>query len=177
MRVPAGVSVRPSTDRMREAVFSSLGTRIVGETFIDLFAGSGSYGLESLSRGAIGGTFVEKNAKTAAMLRENLKNVCQSAAADPKLFSVVISDALKFTTTTPVGIIFADPPYSLYPGILNDILNQANRILRLSAESRLVLELPGGISLDGIPDWQCEKRFGKGGRNDPTVAILSTHSH
>jgi 16S rRNA (guanine966-N2)-methyltransferase len=49
---PKGDLVRPATDRMRESVFSSLGPSIVGSEFIDLFAGTGSYGLESLSRGA-----------------------------------------------------------------------------------------------------------------------------
>lgn len=173
LKVPAGDSVRPSTDRMREAVCSSLGPLIEGATFIDLFAGSGAYGLEALSRGATAGTFVEKNGKTAAMLRENLKNVLHSAAADAQSFHVVTTDALKFTTANAADIVFADPPYSLYPSALNAILAQAANLLRPTPKSRLILELPGSIYLDGIQKWQCLKRLGKGGRNDPTVAIFS----
>ena len=53
--VPKGDTVRPATDGMRQAVFSSLGARVAGARFVDLFAGSGAYGLEAFSRGASGG--------------------------------------------------------------------------------------------------------------------------
>jgi 16S rRNA (guanine966-N2)-methyltransferase len=177
LKVPAGDSVRPSTDRMREAVFSSLGPRIEGAKFVDLFAGSGGYGLEALSRGAASGTFVEKNSKIAAILRDNLKNVLHSAGADARSFSVVTTDAFKYTSVEAVNTVFADPPYSLYPSALNSILGQAANLLQGNPESRLILELPAGISLDEIRNWQCQKRLGKGGRNDPSVAILSPISY
>src|SRR6187401_769321 len=76
--VPKGDAVRPATDGMRQAVFSSLGERVVGARFLDLFAGSGAYGLEALSRGAAAGVFVEQNAKAAHCLRQNITAVCKS---------------------------------------------------------------------------------------------------
>src|SRR5688572_25253543 len=76
--VPKGDAVRPATDGMRQAVFSSLGERVVGARFLDLFAGSGAYGLEALSRGAAGGVFVEQNPKAAACVRRNIAAVCKS---------------------------------------------------------------------------------------------------
>ena len=76
--VPKGDAVRPATDGMRQAAFSSLGALVTGAQFLDLFAGSGAYGLEALSRGAAGGVFVEKNAKAAACVRQNLAAVCKS---------------------------------------------------------------------------------------------------
>ncbi|MDR2676021.1 MAG: RsmD family RNA methyltransferase [Opitutaceae bacterium] len=86
--VPKGDAVRPATDGMRQAVFSSLAARVPGAWFLDLCAGSGAYGLEAVSRGAAGGVFVEKNAKAAACLRRNIEAVCKSAAgaggANPK---------------------------------------------------------------------------------------------
>ena len=72
LAVPKGDAVRPATDGMRQSVFSSLGARVVGARFLDLFAGSGGYGLEALSRGAAGGVFVEQNAKAAACVRQNI---------------------------------------------------------------------------------------------------------
>ena len=70
--LPRGDAVRPATDAMRQAVFSSLGARVPGARFLDLFAGSGACRLEALSRGASGGTFVEKNPQAVACLRRNL---------------------------------------------------------------------------------------------------------
>ena len=81
MIAPKGDAVRPATDGLRQAIFSSLGERVVGARFLDLFAGSGAYGLEALSRGAGGGTFVEKNAKAVACLRQNLASVCKSVCS------------------------------------------------------------------------------------------------
>src|SRR3954465_11512303 len=80
--VPKGDAVRPATDAMRQAVFSSLGARTVGARFLDLFAGSGADGLEALSRGAAGGVFVEQNAKAVACLRQNIAAVCKSLRRD-----------------------------------------------------------------------------------------------
>lgn len=76
--VPKGESVRPATDGMRQAVFSSLANRLAEARFLDLFAGSGAYGLEAFSRGAAGGVFVERNAKTVACLRQNIAAVGRS---------------------------------------------------------------------------------------------------
>src|ERR1700685_1093985 len=69
LAAPRGNAVRPATDGMRQAVFSSLGSRVEGARFVDLFAGSGAYGLEAFSRGASGGTVVERSAKALARLR------------------------------------------------------------------------------------------------------------
>src|SRR5277367_393404 len=78
LTVPRGDAVRPATDGMRQSVFSSLGALVEGARFVDLFAGSGAYGLEAFSRGASGGTFVERNAKASACLRTNIAAVCRS---------------------------------------------------------------------------------------------------
>src|SRR5687768_15199728 len=112
LAVPRGDTVRPATDGMRQSVFSSLGARVVGARFLDLFAGSGAYGLEAVSRGAAGGVFVEKNAKAVACLRDNIAAVCKSLGRDSSELSVLQMDA----TLTPHGssrtpdLIFIDPP-------------------------------------------------------------------
>src|SRR5210317_1086641 len=70
--------VRPATDRMREAVFSSLGQRIEEALVLDIFAGSGSYGLEALSRGAKSVLFVDKHPQAVIALQQNLAVVLKS---------------------------------------------------------------------------------------------------
>src|ERR1019366_4147641 len=91
--VPKGDAVRPATDGMRQAAFSSLGGYVTGARFLDLFAGSGAYGLEALSRGAAGGVFVEKNARAAACLRRNLAAGRQAACVGISPPSAKASDA------------------------------------------------------------------------------------
>jgi 16S rRNA (guanine966-N2)-methyltransferase len=76
--VPRGDAVRPATDGLRQAVFSSLAARVAGAHFWDLFAGSGAYGLEALSRGAVSGLFVEQDRRAAECLRKNLAAVTRS---------------------------------------------------------------------------------------------------
>src|SRR5882672_12911244 len=93
LAVPKGDAVRPATDGMRQAAFSSLGARVVGARFLDLFAGSGAYGLEALSRGAAGGVFVEQNAKAAACVRQNIAAVCKSLAREVGDLVVLQADA------------------------------------------------------------------------------------
>ena len=80
LEVPKGIEIRPSTQANRESLFSSLGERILGINFLDLFAGTGSYGLEALSRGAKNGHFVEKNRKAIQSIKKNHSNICKVLA-------------------------------------------------------------------------------------------------
>src|SRR4051812_45085113 len=91
--VPKGDAVRPATDAMRQGVFSSLGEHVVGARFLDLFAGSGAYGLEAFSRGAAGGRFVEQNAKAVACLRQNIAAVSKSVGRDAAALHAIQADA------------------------------------------------------------------------------------
>src|ERR1035437_5335266 len=100
LTAPKGDAVRPATDGLRQAVFSSLAARVPGAVFLDLFAGSGAYGLEALSRGASGGTFVEKNAKAAACLRQNIAAVCKSLNRDEQGVKALQGDVLEWTLST-----------------------------------------------------------------------------
>jgi len=78
LAVPRGDAVRPATDALRQALFSSIGARVEGARFLDLFAGSGAYGLEALSRGAASGLFVERDRRTVTCLEKNLAAVSKS---------------------------------------------------------------------------------------------------
>ncbi len=101
-------NVRPTMDRVRGAIFSSLGDAVPGARVLDLFAGSGAMGIEALSRGAASAVFVDSNPRCAACVRANLRRAKLEA-------SVQVMDALKFLELYAEGnfdLIFADPPYA-----------------------------------------------------------------
>jgi 16S rRNA (guanine966-N2)-methyltransferase len=170
--VPKGDAVRPATDGMRQAVFSSLGARVVDARFLDLFAGSGAYGLEALSRGAAGGVFVEQNAKAAACVRQNITAVCKSLQRDPRDLLVVQADA----RTVPLAgdalpdLVFIDPPYELISEIAVPLFARLAELLAAKPDALVVFELPGELEL-APPGWTLRKRLGKGARQ-PTVAFF-----
>ena len=100
--------VRPTMDRVKGAIFSSLGDAVIGAKVLDLFAGSGALGIEALSRGAASAVFVENNRETAEMIDQNLANTKLKARVrkqDVFVFLRQPSAAERFR------IIFADPPY------------------------------------------------------------------
>jgi 16S rRNA (guanine966-N2)-methyltransferase len=107
IRVPS-VGVRPTQDRLREALFSILASRVPGCRFLDLYAGSGAVGLEAWSRGAACVCWVESNRRTLAVLRENAKLCTQGGRIVPDEALRALKRGL---TDGPFDIIFADPPY------------------------------------------------------------------
>ena len=171
---PKGDAVRPATDGMRQAVFSSLGARVAGARFLDLFAGSGAYGLEALSRGAEGGVFVEKSAKAAACVRQNLAAVCKSLGRSETAGLAVLNvDAL--TGTWEAGgampdLVFIDPPYEIIPDVAPALFARLAEALASTPDALVVFELPGELELTP-PGWTLRKRLGKGARQ-PTVAFF-----
>jgi 16S rRNA (guanine966-N2)-methyltransferase len=106
LRSPAGTGTRPLTGRAREALFSSLGSIVVGARVLDLFAGSGSFGLEALSRGAEYVVFVERGRAALTALRANIALVGLGG-------DVVAGDAESFVTGDRFDLVFVDPPYAL----------------------------------------------------------------
>ncbi len=103
-----GRDVRPTPDRLREALFSILAPRIEGVVFTDIYAGTGAVGIEALSRGAAKATFVDTNRAAVNVIRENLR----SLGIEDR--SVVLQ--LRATRIVPGmygDIVFVDPPYGL----------------------------------------------------------------
>ena len=111
LKAPPGDVLRPTQDRVREALFSMLMHETPGARFLDLFAGVGGVGLEALSRGADECTFVEILPRHLAFLRANV-----SALADEARCHLVRADAYAWLETfvgAPFDVAFADPPYEL----------------------------------------------------------------
>jgi len=112
--------IRPTTDRVKEAVFDILQFDIEGRKILDLFAGSGQIGIEALSRGAVAVTFVDESSDAIKLVRRNLEH-CGFKAPEYK-FSVVQSDAISFLKgRAKYDIIFLDPPYK--SNLLKNALN------------------------------------------------------
>lgn len=135
---PEGTSTRPTTDRVREAVFNSLSSAGVleGALVADLFAGSGAIGIEALSRGAARCVFVERDRAALRALHENLDALDLVDRA-----KVLASDALSVAATIDADIVFADPPYDF--DAWADLLDRVRADL-VVAESGSSVEAPEG---------------------------------
>ena len=101
-----GLDVRPTPDRLREALFNVLAPRIAGAVFADIYAGTGAVGIEALSRGASRAIFVEQSRAAANVIRENLR----SLQIDPRA-ELLQSRASIAIPNLRAGIVFLDPPY------------------------------------------------------------------
>jgi 16S rRNA (guanine966-N2)-methyltransferase len=173
LEAPKGDAVRPATDGMRQAVFSSLGARVAGAVFWDLFAGSGAYGLEALSRGAESGVFVERNPKALACLKSNLRAVGKSLGRDLQPAWAVQADVLKWMQSAgeePADLVFVDPPYEMIPDVAPELFPRLTLALASCPDALVLFEMPGELNLS--PEgWTCVKRVGKGA-HQPTVACF-----
>ena len=112
LRAPRGLAVRPTSDRVREAVFNLLGEAVAGAAVLDMFAGSGALGLEALSRGAGRAVFVEPDPVAFAVLRKNL----ESLGADETGAETLRMDyrqAIRRLKARSIRfrLAFLDPPY------------------------------------------------------------------
>lgn len=170
LTLPKGDAVRPATDALRQAVFSSLAARVPGTRFLDLFAGSGAYGLEALSRGATGGVFVENNARTAEFIHRNLAAVCKSLGRTTDGLRVVTADATSTMPGEPPDLVFIDPPYEIIAEVAPGLFARLDELLQAQPDPLIIFEMPGEHSLDPA-GWTCIKRLGKGARQ-PTAAIF-----
>lgn len=172
LQVPKGDAVRPATDGLRQALFSSLAQRVAGAHFLDLFAGSGAYGLEALSRGAAGGAWVERHARTAACLERNIAAVCRSLGRDAHGLAVINGDAcaVPWSRPEPPDLVFVDPPYERIPELAPVLFERLGPLLHGNADALVVFELPGEIEL-APAGWTLLRRLGKGA-HQPTLALF-----
>jgi len=115
LRTPSGDNTRPTSDRVREAMFSAIAAShgsIYGLRFLDLYAGSGAVGLEARSRGAGVVTLVEHDRRTASLIRDNVKAV---GFSNIEVLTSTVGRALSLPPRAPYDIAFLDPPYAV-PG-------------------------------------------------------------
>lgn len=108
IHVPPNFHSRPTQDRVKQAIFSSLGNAVIGAHVLDLFAGSGSLGIEALSRGASLGTFVDESRDCAQTISENLRH----CSLQGRVAALPVEKFLAQTPSHPLfDLVLADPPY------------------------------------------------------------------
>lgn len=140
LECPKGIA-RPMMDRVRGAVFSSLGDAVAGARALDLFAGSGAIGIEALSRGAISCIFIDQNRKAAEVIRGNLAHARLTG-------SVCLQDVATFVARAEPAsfdLVFADPPFALPAG------DPAHPVELLAGEALVRSIAPGGLFVVELP--------------------------
>src|SRR5437868_2330816 len=109
LKVPKGFDVRPTPDLVRQAVFNSLGERVVGARVLELFAGTGALSLECLSRGAVSAVCVEKSSRHAEVLKKNFQLAGFGAELELRVQDVFAALSQLASTGAPFNLILADP--------------------------------------------------------------------
>ncbi len=140
MKAPEGLRTRPTSEKVREALFDILGPGLEGGDFLDLFAGTGAVGLEALSRGARSVVFVENSPKVLAVLRANVESLGEEVASRVRVVPHPVERALRMLNAERflARTVFCDPPYAdtHWPSLLSGM----RRRLAWSPDGLLVVE-------------------------------------
>jgi 16S rRNA (guanine966-N2)-methyltransferase len=134
-----GGDTRPMTDRAREGIFSSLGPAVVDAAVADLYAGTGSMGLEALSRGAASAVFVERARRALGVLRRNV----ETAGLGGEVVAADVAAFLRGSERT-FDLVFVDPPYVLSLASVRTILDEV--VPRLGEHAIVVVHRRAGES-------------------------------
>ena len=142
-----GMETRPTTDRVKEGLFSALQFDIEGRRVLDLFAGTGQLGIEALSRGAAGCVFVDRRTDAVKLIRENLKVTALEDRA-----RVVTADSLEYLSglREKFDLIFLDPPYAA--GLLEPALERIAQFDILAPHGIIAAEAPEGKTLPALAE-------------------------
>ena len=142
LKTPDGLQTRPTTDRVKEALFSVIQFDIPGANVLDLFGGTGQLGIEALSRGAKQAVFVDESDKACRLIRENLKRTKLEQQG-----SVLRSDYMAYLArcNEKFNLIFLDPPYAEV--FLENALKRITEIDILQSGGIIVTERPLGKEL------------------------------
>jgi 16S rRNA (guanine(966)-N(2))-methyltransferase RsmD len=156
LQAPPGLETRPTSDRVREALFSILGPRVEHARVLDLFAGSGALGIEALSRGAREATFVDNAAPAIRALEANLRDLHVTA-------TVVRAEARRFLggasrSARQYDLVFLDPPYRLAASLGRDVSGALEAVLATGAA--VVAESDHRVPLDIDLPLEDERRYG-----------------
>lgn len=152
---PKGFETRPMQDRVKEAVFSSIGAIVEDARVLDLYAGTGSLGLESLSRGAASATFVESSRDTTVVLKQNVTAI--------DLGGTIVTDTVERfigRSHDVFDLVFCDPPYPLESVKVAEVL--ASIVPRISEGATVILHRKRGEDapeIDGL-ELVDERRYG-----------------
>jgi 16S rRNA (guanine966-N2)-methyltransferase len=145
-RVPK--HIRPSTDRLREALFNILAASIRGSVWLDLFAGSGAVGLEALSRGARHVIFNDRSSRALRLVRKNLE-ICQ-VEEGCELHEMDAFVLLKKVAVPTLDFLFLDPPRDF--GRYEKLLKEVSRLAFVQPATQIIFESFKKTKLDPLPE-------------------------
>ena len=156
LQTPGGLETRPTSDRVREALFSILGDRVQDARVLDLFAGSGALGIEALSRGAAEATFVDNAAPAVRAIGANL----EALGADAQ---VVRAEVRRFLggasrSARQYDLVFLDPPYRLAASLGSDLSEPLAGVM--ARDATVVCESDRRAPLEIDLPLQDERRYG-----------------
>ena len=155
---PADQATRPITDRVKQRIFDILSPRLDDAATLDVFAGTGSFGLEALSRGAKSCVFFEKHPPAVQRLRKNLATLGvreQSRVVDTDLFK------FDFSTLAPVDVAFFDPPYPMLTGQADALRRVLSSIAnRLASDGVISFRYDAGVTFESGLEVVDEREFG-----------------
>lgn len=147
LKAPKGMATRPTADRVKEALFNLLGDRVFDARFLDLFAGTGSIGIEALSRGAELAVFIETSSQALQVIRENLSHTGLAERSEIYRQDVLIALEMLGKQFRTFNLIFIDPPYlKCYE---EKVLQKINDMNLLLADGIVVVE---SSKKDLLPD-------------------------
>ena len=155
---PRGWKVRPTSDRVREAIFSALGERVVGATVLDLYCGTGALAIESLSRGAERAVLVDRDTRPALgnVERLGLRERTELVRADVGRWLAAVGDGVG---TARFDLVFVDAPYRLADRVAQDLNTHLPRLL--ASGGRAVVESGAGrpLRIDSLEPLR-QRRYG-----------------
>jgi 16S rRNA (guanine966-N2)-methyltransferase len=158
LRSPSGRGTRPTSDRVREALFAML-AELDGERVLDLFAGTGALGIEALSRGAARAVFVERDRRTAKVLASNLASLgIPAPAAEVRRMDALAALESARADEETYDLVFIDPPYSRARGLGQELAVLLAPVL--APRARVVLESDRRTPLELQLEVERQRRYG-----------------
>ncbi len=146
LQAPRGMDTRPITDMIKEALFNVIGSNIGGASLLDLFAGSGSVGIEALSRGARPVVFIDNSHNAVRVIRENLHSCGFGEGFELYRNDVFRAMEILARRKTKFDYIYADPPFTVET-IFNPLVEALDRSSLLVPEGSLIVRSPKRMSL------------------------------
>jgi 16S rRNA (guanine966-N2)-methyltransferase len=159
-----GSEVRPTADRVREALFNILGRELAGAYVLDLFSGTGALGIEALSRGAQKAVFVDNSARSLAVLRKNLEHCALQHCSRLIQWDIARNLACLKAYPDTFDMVFLDPPYNR--GLVSMALQHLEASGCLAPEALLIAEHEAGMDLQiSSTQFACidHRRYGRTG--------------
>lgn len=179
LMIPKRTNIRPSTGCLREAVFSTIGCNIKDKICVDLFAGTGVYGLEAISRGAKKLWFVENHYSNIYYLKRNIFCVKQSLESKSLISKISFCSAENWCSGNKLlfDFIFMNPPYCKIQNFNFTFWFYIKKLLFLHKKSSLILEMPNNQSIPRhLSDLRVMKVIGKNKKSSSSVFFLMIDS-